>query len=496
MGGLRTTLCLLLCTLCVARSQQVQADRVLAPYGSVQFSELYREAIDVFLTTQDIYRNGASELLERFWERHPPGTVEWGRAMSEADAVAETAGLNFGRPVCYYALRMLTDCLVWRVKAPALPKSAIRPVRLTVLLIGHSSGIEPSTMKELEENKGEFVVHSLDPLVQANRHEIVHESLWLFEEYIRAITGGRLRVETSIVSLPDLNIPMFTTAKPHPKTDLAPAAMRAVWNIINDDVKAKTDWWWILFPEHFPYKHPDFDKTGFSGAGGMAVGPDGSSPAFLAEDTWLVNKPRGLGRGPYTKEERMAYLPQWLQHEFLHHLFRTYPEFKLEATAHQWFDRGTWPDDFEGLIEPDYYTEALHKRLQPLAAPPLNVKLRYAPPPKELLRRITPAMLLGKYRRDPIENLWHEGSIAIDNRPTELKKPAMRWTNYAGASWRLQPDLAKGSLLTGQDNPYYSRNPATGREFRIVLRRGSNGDYQTEVAGFAFNGEFYAKDRR
>jgi hypothetical protein len=134
--------------------------------------------------------------------------------------------------------------------------------------------------------------------------------------------------------------------------------------------------------------------------------------------------------------------------------------------------------------------------LQPLAAPPLNVKLLYAPPPKELLRRITPAMLLGKYRRDPIENLWHEGSIAIDNRPTEPKKPAMRWTNYAGASWRLQPDLAKGSLLTGQDNPYYSRNPATGREFRIVLRRGSNGDYRTEVAGFAFNGEFYAKDRR
>jgi hypothetical protein len=56
--------------------------------------------------------------------------------------------------------------------------------------------------------------------------------------------------------------------------------------------------------------------------------------------------------------------------------------------------------------------------------------------------------------------------------------------------------LGQGSLLTGQDNPYYSLNPATGREFRIVLRRGSKGDYRREVAGFAFNGEFYAKDRR
>jgi hypothetical protein len=81
----------------------------------VQFSELYREAVDVFLTAQEIYRKGdyarASELLKYFWGRHPAGTVEWGRAMSKADAVAETAGLNFGRPVCYYALRMLTDCV-------------------------------------------------------------------------------------------------------------------------------------------------------------------------------------------------------------------------------------------------------------------------------------------------------------------------------------------------------------------------------------------------
>jgi hypothetical protein len=359
-----------------------------------------------------------------------------------------------------------------------------------VLLVGHSSGVEPSTWKELEDHTGKFVVHSLDPLIQANGYAIVYQSLWLFEEYIRAATGGKVKVETSIVSLPDLDIPVVTTMKPKLATGIAPMAERMLWKAVGDEVKAKTDWWWILFPGHFPYEHPDFAKVTFAGTtGAMELGPDGFSPAFLSEDTWLVSKPRHLGKGRYSAEERMAYMPMWLQHEFFHHLFRTYPEFKLEAKLHQWIDRSAWPSDFEGLIEADYYAEALHKRLLPLADPPLEVKLRYAPPPVELLRRIKPAMLLGTYRRHPVENPWHEGTI--DSPASQL-----RWTNYAGTSWRLEPNLAKGSLLTGPDNPYYYSNPQTGREFRVVLRRGSAGDYVAEVAGFRFNGEFYAKAGR
>jgi hypothetical protein len=490
----------LVLTLFVGKSQNAPADRsptqrLLAPYGMERFSELYKAAIDAYFTAQQAYRDGnyarASAVLKDFWERHPPGTLEWGRALSDADAVAETPGLNFGRPVCYYALRMLTDCAAWRTKAAAAQSNAIRPIVLTVLLVGHTSGVEPATRKELEDDTGKFVVHSLDPVLEANGPEVIHQSLWLFEEYIRAATGGKLRVETSIVSLPDLDIPVLTTSKPHLATGLAPIAERIVWQAVSDQVKARTDWWWILYPAHFPTEHPDFVKADFVGTtGAMELGPDGISPVFLSEDTWLVNKRRPIGKGRYSAEERMAYIPQWLQHEFFHHLFRTYPEFKLEAKLHQWFDRSTWPSDFDGIIEPDYYAEALHKRLQPLADPPLDVKLRYAPPPVELLRRITPAMLLGTYRRHPVENPWLEGTI---DSPTPR---AMRWTNNAGRSWRLEPNLAKGSLLTGPDNPYYYLNPATGREFRIVLRLGSAGDYIAEVAGFRFNGEFYSKDER
>jgi hypothetical protein len=53
----------------------------------------------------------------------------------------------------------------------------------------------------------------------------------------------------------------------------------------------------------------------------------------------------------------------------------------------------------------------------------------------------------GEVSGDPIENLWHQGSIAVDNRPADRKEPAMRWTNYAGASWRLEPDLARAPSI-------------------------------------------------
>jgi len=43
----------------------------------------------------------------------------------------------------------------------------------------------------------------------------------------------------------------------------------------------------------------------------------------------------------------LAYFPQWFQHEFFHHLYRSYPDLKLEAASHQWFDRLSWPRDFE-----------------------------------------------------------------------------------------------------------------------------------------------------
>ncbi len=76
--------------------------------------------------------------------------------------------------------------------------------------------------------------------------------------------------------------------------------------------------------------------------------------------------------------EIQTFFSTWLLHEFSHHLFnRAYPEFELEKESHQWFDKQNWPDDFEGVYQPDYFIEALQKRIVPRGKP-LHEELNYS----------------------------------------------------------------------------------------------------------------------
>lgn len=455
--------------------------------GPDGFSKLYVQSIDTYFTAQEAYRARnyklASEILKSFWSAHPAGSREWAREIGDEDKLTLTQGLNFGRPVGYYALRMLTECVEWKLRPSTGPGPY--PVRLTVVMVGQSSGIEPASMEELRASTGHRAHHVLHRSLISST-EALDQSLFLFSEYIGAMTGGRLRVERKILHLADLDVPVNTSSGQDLLfAGLTPGAMSKIWQSIDEDTRSSTDWWFILYPSHVPEQYPEFRHTEFI-TGGMGTGPDGRSPAFIIDDLWLVRVPPHLGHGLLTEGERRAYLPQWFQHEFFHHLYRTYPNLKLEVSSHQWFDRGTWPEDFEGLFEPDYYAESLHKRLKSVS-PPLQVALRYAPPSKELFGKITPEMMCGKYLREPRTNDWHQGVIEWGDTKT------LRWTNEAGRSWRLTPDLTHGILQTGTDNPYHDSNPATGQVFRVVLRRDANGNYLPEVSGFNFNGEFYRK---
>ncbi|HUS93243.1 MAG TPA: hypothetical protein VM695_15400, partial [Phycisphaerae bacterium] len=479
------------CALAAGPSATPRADRVLAPHGLGQFPEYYRQALEAFLTAEDLYQRGDHKgclaVLEALWAKYPPGREPWVRIR---DSIA---GVNVGSPPCYYALRMLTDCARWRLKQG---KEAPRgTATLTVVLVGRSKGVEPTSRDELEKGTGREVEHALDPLLLKDDHRVVRQSLWLFCEFASAMTDGRLAVQTRFRDLPDLCVPVQAVLRGRGFANLARGAMDSIWTAVGEPVQTATDWWWVLYPSHVPEQYPDFKTTEFV-TGGMASGPDGASPCFLIDDRWLVRKPPHLGQGPYSDEERRAYLPQWLYHEFAHHLFREYPEFGLEAKGHQWFDLSTWPKDFQGRWEPDYFQEALHKRLKPKADPPLHVKLRYAPPPKELFRRIALKDLCGAYRHEPVENDWHVGTIQPEPAAGKDTTPALRWRNKAGMSWRLTPDLAEGVLRTGEENPYYDSNPTHGRAFRIVLRRNADGEYAPEVAGFLFQGGFFAKQAK
>jgi hypothetical protein len=449
----------------------------LEPYGLQNFSDHHVEALSTLLAAQAQYDAGefsaAKSTLDALWADHPSGHWSWGSLPSKP------FGINIGSPPCYYSLRMLSDTTDWRVANPQFTQAS-RSVRLTVVLVGKSSGIEPRDLQEIQQGTGVPVQHVLDPLLLADGSKVVHESLHLFREYVVAMTEGGLDVETRVLHLPDLDLPVHATTLSG-RFYAGPTDASALWYDIDQADIDATDWWWLIYPSHVPEQYPDFQGAEFV-TGGMGTGPEGRSPYFVIDDRWLVRKPPHIGSGPYSKIEREAYLPQWLQHEFFHHLFRTYPEFGLEATPHQWFNLSTWPPDFQGRYEADYFHEALYKRLQ-TATHPLTSALRYATAdaPWHLF---DVDELLGDYQRSPILNNWHVGTIQLG--------PQLEWQNLAGVDWNLTDDIARGHLLTGPDCPYYTSG-WLGTKFDVVLKRDALGDFLPELEGFSFLGELYER---
>jgi hypothetical protein len=464
-------------------AQTPLADSFLKPYGLDGFTPLYREALQVFLAAEPAYEKGdyaeASRLVEGLWRQHPPGTDEWAEAYRDAHEMGRTKGVNLGCPSCYYALRMLTDCVRWRMDGGRESQEE-STATLSIVLVGHGKGTQPTSKADLAANKGAAASLDLDPLLLKDGNRVIHQSLWLFREYMLAATQGRLKVATRIVYLKDLTVPVHVDGV---FAGLAEGAWSRIWDAVGEQVKATTDWWWVLYPSNVPEQYPDFKTAEFI-TGGMGVGPDGGSPCFIIDDRWLTRKPPHLGKGPYTDVERRAYLPQWLQHEFFHHLFRIYPQFGLEKKGHDWFDRKTWPADFEGKIEPDYYHEALHKCIQPRGDPPLHVALLCKPPPALLFRSLSADAVLGDYRHEPVENDWHIGTIRTD------AGGGLLWRNKAGVSWKLTADLPHGLLKTGPDCPYFETG---GSAFQLVLKRDLEGRWLPVLAGYRFGGAFYSK---
>jgi hypothetical protein len=447
----------------------------LRQYGLENFSPHYISALQTLVQAQQLYNTqdfvGAKGALDALWAQYPVGDASW------AALPSQPFGINLGTPPCYYGLRMLTDMATWQVDNPGHP-SPPRTVRLTVVLVGQTNGIEPQDQTDLFQGTGVPVVHGLDPRLLANDHRVLRESLWLFREYVVAMTQGQLDLEVQILSLPALDLPVYASGSPGGFTYAGLVDAAQVFPFVPDADLTATDWWWVVYPSHVPEQHPDFETAEFV-TGGMGVGPS-FSPMFIVDDRWLVRKPPHIGKGEYSRVERKTYLPQWLQHEFFHHLFRTYPEFGLEATSHQWFNPGSWPPDFVGLFEPDYFHEALVKRLQS-ATPPLHVALRYATAGAPW-DQISVADLLGTYRREPVQNPWHIGDIRFAG-------PQLEWRNTAPVSWDLEEDLLNGRLLTGPDSPYFGSY--FGTKFDVVLARDALGDLTSEVRGFTFVGELY-----
>ncbi len=469
------------------RAEPTEAQRFLEPFGLEKFSLLYVQALDTFLQADKLLSNNrpqeALDALNALWKEHPVSGASWVRCKSRIE------GIVIGDPPCYNSLRMLTECAQWELEKKASKLPEIKPgvIHFTVVLAGKSQGIQPTTMAELQANTGKQQEFRLDPRLREKDHRIIHQSLELFCKYITAVSKGRLVVKPRVVELPEMTVAVdVVTRNRRHFAGLKGGGTAQIIAAVPEDIAASTDWWLVSYPSCVPDQYPDFKTTEFV-TGGMGSGP-GGSPCFIADDRWVVRKPPHMGHGLYSDIERRSYLPQWLLHEFNHHLFGAYPEFKLEEKSHQWFDRKTWPADFEGRFEVDYYFEAMHKRLA-TAQTPLWIKLRYAAPSPELVAKIKDQALIGEYRHEPVENDWHEVTLSIDTKPGPDSRPALRWTNKAGKSWQLSPDLKTGTLRVGPDCPYYKEIKVC----RLLLRRDKNGDYLPELRGVEFNGGAYEK---
>jgi hypothetical protein len=439
--------------------------------GKSKFSEHSIKALTTFIQVEDAIKAGnyiqAKVWMDSLFKTYPVGNDIWWQAWSAPN------GANVGSPNGYYGLRMMQDIITYGLNPN--PNARAKKVNMNVVVVGCSKGIQPTTKAELQNGTGKFVTHSLDPKVKENNYQRVRLSLDLFTRYVRAITNGNIEVNLGFIELDTLCLPVsVSTTKPY----VASGDYGLVLNALTQKAKDSTDWFLISYPSHVP-DLPVFDDESFI-TGGM--GADGKGgPVFIADDKWVTRKPAHLGKGNYTDIEIRTYLPQWLQHEFFHHLYRIYPELKLEVKGHDWFDRKFWADDFTGQFETDYYSETLHKRLQ-LQCTPLSTKFitRVDNSNSAEYTRLSMDELVGAYSLDVVQNTWHEGNIIKENGK-------YFWKNKANVKWQVTPSFAEGKLKTGSDCPY------PGQDFFLELYKTVEGDVYPSVVSLKFGGEYYRK---
>lgn len=298
---------------------------------------------------------GARDIVDELIKKYPlmkneqPDGNAWWDNFNKLQP--KTPRPHFGEPGIYAHLRMLDDITKVGV-SKSLPGTT--PIQMAIV-VPVCSDIFPKTGPTVLDRR-------LDPKIEADSYKAVRQSLRLFQSYILAISGGELRLELNFYKIDSCT--QIDKVKGYDYN----APIRQLPPGVTD----KTDMFWLIYPSDL---NVGGDAGGGSGMGGFEAS---GKPVFISEDDWVIKKRTpDQGGGDRTDIERRIYLPEWVQHEFFHHLFQTWPEFGLEKTGHDWYVKTTWPADFTGKLEEDYYSEALNKRLYD-AKPSIAQKLKRA----------------------------------------------------------------------------------------------------------------------
>lgn len=403
---------------------RAQLQAFYQPHGGREaFPAHYVAALETLLFAEDDLENGRfdrlSERVNTIFAQLPVSSDAWLQD-------AEIYELNVGIPIAYYGMRMLERI------AQTGPIPTTDTLRMTAL-VAPCANVRRPTVPDLEP---ETVQLTVAPEILADEARILYQSTALFRHWIKAITGGS-EVDFRVHTMSSCAEVDYTVTNgliiSYPDTE-------AMVRTVPQSITGQTDIWWAIAPSGVPGDGSDFDEIFITG--GMGLAPTGA-PLIVSDDAWFTRKPAHLGSGPYSDVERRAYMPQWFQHEFTHHLFRRWPQFALEATSHQWFDRSTWPADFVGRFEPDYYSEAVNKRLL-TATPSLAAGLDHPELADFNSQPLT--SIAGRYERRPVENDFHVVDITIDSATSAT------WRNQADVSWSL--NVVDGALQTLPDSIY------------------------------------------
>lgn len=418
--------------------------------GQAAFSSSHRQAFEALLRAEDELINQQRQLagvrVDGVFADQPKSTPAWNLGANQG-----TNGSNTGHPVAYYGLRMIEQIsqLDAKPNGQTLYMTGVI-ARCTNARLPQPEGIEPVTQNV-----------QLHPEILKDDARRLFLATNLFRRWIFAITQG---------SVVDLRLYVLETCAKTDFTDdgktiISYPDTQAMVDAVPAEIAANTDIWWVVAPSGVQQTEMALNRHTITG--GMGLSQDGR-PLIISDDLWFVRKPNHMGKGKWTEVELRTYHPQWFQHEFMHHLFRTWPQYGLEEKGHQWFDRSTWPDDFQGVFEPDYYAEAINKRLlgaSPSLAEGLDIPEAVAADQFEL------SAFVGNYERQPVENPWHQVNITSQNG-------RLYWNNAANVSWSLEINGA--TLQSGQDCPY-GVSP-----LKITAK-------DNQIQSLVFNGESYVR---
>jgi len=439
------------------------------------------EAAETFAMARALYREGLFEECQQelaaFWKKNPRDGAAWGLRFND------NLGFKIGRPAIYPALILLTDSVNGRIKEKTLAKP-VQPVdwNIVALLVGKASGLMPANDEEAKAGKGTPASKSIDPLLLANDHRAVHDLVWLTREYYRAVTEGKINLRLQVVYLPELEFKLCAAGGPGVHDVNSPKLKAA----IPPDIAKVADWYWQIHPGIDPpagggYYLGSFAPGGTAG-GGIGMMPESNKPLVMCDDLMMTHRPNKEGGGLLHPMVNQIFLPTWFQHEFFHNHFGQNPHLGLEAKPHQWFDRTTWPEDFVGRFEADYYSEAMFKRLQTQAKPSFAgyfIRRNWFP---EILSALKPEDLVGRYVYGP-NNGWNAGEI-------KLADGRLEWRNDAGRAWGLTLEK-DGVLKTDERNPYFKETP----HYQILPVRGADGLPSQGVGGYQSGAKTFLRQK-